>query len=64
MMVTSKQLLQEINRVKCELLQQTYSLECLTDPVLLEKSQELDTLISLYQARQIPTVTSHKNSAS
>ncbi|MDR7074676.1 Spo0E family sporulation regulatory protein-aspartic acid phosphatase [Fictibacillus barbaricus] len=53
-MITCEQLLQEIARVKNELLQQTYTIECLTDPVLLKKSQELDDLISLYQAKQQP----------
>jgi Spo0E like sporulation regulatory protein len=55
-MFTCEQLLQEINRVKDELLQQSYTLECLTDPILVKKSQELDILITLYQAREISNV--------
>jgi Spo0E like sporulation regulatory protein len=51
-MQTCEQLLQEINKVKNKLLQVHYTIEHLSDPELVQISQELDTLITLYQTQK------------
>ena len=51
-MLNCEQLQQEIDKVRHELLQKSYNTECLSDPDLVRKSQELDILISLYQNKK------------
>jgi Spo0E like sporulation regulatory protein len=51
-MYTSEQLLQEITKVREDLLNLPYDLACLSNKELVSKSQELDRLISLYQAKK------------
>ncbi len=51
-METCEQLKQELNKIRDELLQKNYNIECLSDPDLVSKSQELDTLITLYQTQK------------
>jgi Spo0E like sporulation regulatory protein len=51
-MQTCEQLLQEINKIKNKLLQLNYTIGHLSDPELVRVSQELDTLIILYQTQK------------
>jgi len=49
-MVKSEELLHEINKVRDDLLNMPFDLECLSHQELVLKSQELDRLISMYQS--------------
>lgn len=50
-MQSCEQLLQEINKVRNELIQKKYTIEHLSDPELVRISQKLDVLISIYQSK-------------
>ncbi|MGA4722169.1 Spo0E family sporulation regulatory protein-aspartic acid phosphatase [Fictibacillus nanhaiensis] len=51
-MYTCEQLLEEITRIREDLLNLPYDIECLSSHELVSKSQELDRLISLYQSKK------------
>jgi Spo0E like sporulation regulatory protein len=51
-MYTSEQLIEEITKIREDLLNLPYDIKCLSSHELVLKSQELDRLISLYQSRK------------
>ncbi|WP_419181343.1 Spo0E family sporulation regulatory protein-aspartic acid phosphatase [Fictibacillus nanhaiensis] len=50
-MYTCEQLIRKIDNLRDELINISYNMDCLSDPELVRKSQELDRLISLFQLK-------------